>query len=129
MPLVSIATAHGTMPAYVAEPGGNRSPGVVVVHDALGMTNDLRAQADWLAEAGYVAAAPDLFYWGKQITCIRTVIRDVRARHGRSFEEIDAVRDWLERADALHGPNRRDRLLHGRGVRTPPGAGAPLLRF
>lgn len=68
---------------------------MVVIHDALGMNNDLRAQADWLAGAGYVAAAPDLFYWGRQLACIRAVFRDVRARQGRSFNEIDAVRAWL----------------------------------
>src|ERR1039458_1702689 len=29
------------------------------------------------------------------MACIRAVFRDVRTRQGRSFEEIDAVREWL----------------------------------
>jgi carboxymethylenebutenolidase len=96
MPEVTISTPHGQMPTYVAGPaGGGTAPGVVVIHDALGSNNDLRAQADWLADAGYLVAAPDLFYWGRQMACIRSVFRDVRARQGRSFEEIDAVREWL----------------------------------
>jgi len=95
MPDVSIATPNGDMPAYVAEPDAERAPGVVVIHDALGMTNDHRAQADWLAGAGFVAVAPDLFYWGRTIACIRAVMRDVRAHQGRSFEDIDAARGWL----------------------------------
>ena len=96
MPAVMIPTPHGEVPTYIANPvGGGRGPGVVVIHDALGMTNDLRAQAEWLAGAGYAVAAPDLFAWGRQMACIRAVFRDLRARQGRSFEEIDAVRDWL----------------------------------
>ncbi len=103
MPVVTISTTHGDMPTYVAEPSGAKAPGVVVIHDALGMTRDLRSQADWLASSGYVAAAPDLFYWGTKLTCVRTVFRDLRARQGRSFEEVDAVREWLAARDDCTG--------------------------
>ena len=104
MPAVMIATPHGEMPTYIASPSGEgKVPGVVVIHDALGMTNDLRAQTEWLAAAGYAVAAPDLFYWGRQMACIRAVFRDVRARQGRSFEEIDAVRDWLAAQEHCSG--------------------------
>ncbi len=103
MPSITVSTPHGEMPTYIAHPSGERAPGVVVIHDALGMTSDHRAQADWLAESGFVAAAPDLFYWGRTITCIRSVFSDIRARRGRSFEEIDAVRSWLAAQDGCTG--------------------------
>ena len=51
----SIETADGTLPLYVATPPGEGPwPGVVVVHDVVGMTPDLCRQADWLAGAGFL---------------------------------------------------------------------------
>lgn len=41
--------------------GGGRSPGVLVVHAWLGVTDSIRRRADRLAEAGYSALACDIF--------------------------------------------------------------------
>ena len=97
---VDIRTRQGVMPAYVAEPATAPPwPGVVVIHDFTGMSHDLRAQADWLAAAGYLAVAPDLYYWGSRFGCLRTIMRDLGERRGRSFDDIEAARRWLRKRD------------------------------
>jgi carboxymethylenebutenolidase len=90
--------------AYLAQPTGDGPwPGVIVIHDAFGMTPDARAQADWLASNGFLAVTPDLYTRGNRVACMVATFRDIAARKGRAFDDIEGVRSWLAARDDCTG--------------------------
>jgi carboxymethylenebutenolidase len=103
MPEVKIPTASVDMPAWLAKPLNSPPwPGVVVLHDAAGMSQDLKNHAGWLADNGYLAVAPDLFYPGGKIACIWSMIRDAAMREAdRRGECLGLSADELAFYDAL----------------------------
>lgn len=55
--------SNGTTAAgYLATPAGGRGPGVVVVQEWWGLDPGIKKMADRLADAGFVALAPDLYH-------------------------------------------------------------------
>jgi len=100
VPDLSYSAASGELRAYLALPRDDGPwPGVVVIQDALGMTDDIREQADRLAAGGYLAFAPDL-YSGRGLRCVIATLQQSRSGHGPAYEDIEAARRWLvERED------------------------------
>ncbi len=104
MPNISYSPAPGRqLKAYLAHPrGAGPFPGVVVVMDALGLSDDIRVQADRLAAAGYLAFAPDL-YSGRGLKCVMATLQASRSGTGEAYTDIEAARRWLEDRDDCTG--------------------------
>jgi carboxymethylenebutenolidase len=101
----TITTQDGTIDGYLAVPqrevsGAGPWPGVVVVHDAVGMSDDTRGITARFATAGYLALAPNLYARGGRARCVRGVFRELMAGTGRAHDDLDAARVALAgRAD------------------------------
>ena len=93
---VTLASPAGPLPGYLASPAGaGPAPGVLVVHEAFGLTDEIRAHADRLAAAGYLALAPDLFSWSLTPRCLAATVLALSRGSGRVFDDLDAARSWL----------------------------------
>jgi len=99
MPDVSVpgGASAPELRAHLAVPpvGEGPWPGVVVVHEILGLTDDTRDQADRLAAAGYLAVAPDLFTAGGAVRCLRSTFGALTRGDGPAFGDLEATRSWL----------------------------------
>ena len=53
---------RGEVRAYLSLPSGGRGPGVLVLHEIMGVNSHIRGVCDYFAELGYVALAPNMFW-------------------------------------------------------------------
>jgi carboxymethylenebutenolidase len=93
------------VPAYFSPASGvdGPAPGVVVVHEIFGLTDDIREIADQFAVRGYHALAPDLLSHGGRVRCLVGIARSLSSGTGRAFDEISAARSWLVERDDCTG--------------------------
>jgi carboxymethylenebutenolidase len=88
--------------ALAVPEGDGPHPGMVVLHEAYGLNDDIRRHTARFAGAGYVALAPDLYSGGGQrALCMVRVFRDLATRtQGGAFADIEATRRALaDRSD------------------------------
>jgi carboxymethylenebutenolidase len=62
MQAIAVDTPQGSFSAYIARPKFMPAPVIVVVQEIFGVNADLRATCDELADQGYLAVSPDLFW-------------------------------------------------------------------
>jgi carboxymethylenebutenolidase len=108
MPEISFPVDGGTGRGYLAVPAGSAGPegaggaakpgpwpGVVVIHEAFGLNDDIRAKADQFAARGYLALAPDLYDGRPWLRCVLGAFRQLRAGSGPAFTALEAARGFL----------------------------------
>ncbi|WP_157109611.1 dienelactone hydrolase family protein [Rhodococcus sp. WMMA185] len=97
--LTEVAARHNgsrTLQGYLVRPPGEGPwPGVVMVHEAFGLEDVMRRQADRLASAGFLTLAPDLFSAGGARRCLVSTMRAMLSGKGRAYGDIEAARQWL----------------------------------
>jgi carboxymethylenebutenolidase len=113
MPDISYPVGDGSAAGYLAVPPAELAPaesapagpwpGVVVIHEAFGLNDDIRSKADQFAAHGYLALAPDLFGGKHWLLCIRAAFQQLRAQSGPAFTALEAARDFLAARDDCTG--------------------------
>jgi carboxymethylenebutenolidase len=101
---ITIEGRNGTFDAYVAQPKASPAPAVVVLHEVFGVNADIRKTCDELAEQGFIAVAPDLF-WRQEPGVNLSVTSEPDWQHGlRLYQDYgrDAgARDVKDTADVV----------------------------
>ncbi len=62
MASTTIQAGGGSFSAYVAEPKVKPAGAVVLIQEIFGVNQAMRDTADWVADLGFIAVAPDLFW-------------------------------------------------------------------
>src|ERR1700678_1633447 len=100
---IVIASPDGTFRAYIARPKALPAPAVVVLQELFGVNADIRKTCDELAERGFIAFAPDLF-WRQEPGVDLSVTSEADWQHGlrlyQAFDRDAGVRDIKETLNA-----------------------------
>lgn len=101
-----------TVSGYMAVPESGSGPGVVVLHAWWGLTEPFRQVCDRLAQAGFVALAPDL-YQGKTAATVEeaeALASALNKESERASGDIVAAVRYLRQHEATRQAGGRDRL-------------------
>jgi carboxymethylenebutenolidase len=94
---IAIQGRDGAFGAYIARPKALPAPAVVVLQELFGVNADIRKTCDELAEQGFIAFAPDLFWRQEPGVDLSNVTSDADWQHGirlyQAYDRDAGVRD------------------------------------
>jgi len=100
---ITVQGQDGKFAAYIARPETVPAPAVVVLQELFGVNADIRRHCDELAEQGYIALAPDL-YWRQEPGVDLNVTSQADWDHGlrlySAYDRDAGVRDIKDTIDA-----------------------------
>jgi carboxymethylenebutenolidase len=86
---ITVNGRSGAFGAYTARPAALPAPAVVVLQELFGVNADIRKHCDELAERGFIAVAPDLF-WRQEPGVDLSVTSEADWQHGlRLYQAYD----------------------------------------
>src|SRR5713101_8110774 len=86
---ITIEGRDGAFGAYISQPKTLPAPAVAVLHEVFGVNADIRKTCDELAEQGFLAVAPDLF-WRQEPGVDLSVTSEPDWQHGlRLYQAYD----------------------------------------
>ena len=84
---ITIDGLDGAFGAYLARPEALPAPAVVVLQELFGVNADIRTHCDELAEQGFIAVAPDLF-WRQEPGVDLSVTSEPDWQHGLRLYQV-----------------------------------------
>lgn len=103
---ITITTADNhRMPAYYVRPAGDGPhPGILLIHEIFGLTPEIRAVADRMAERGYATLVPDLFHRKSiRVLCVAQTLAALKRGQGDAFGDLESARKRLAADPAVAG--------------------------
>jgi carboxymethylenebutenolidase len=101
---ITIEGRDGAFGAYIARPKTFPAPAVVVLQELFGVNADIRKTCDELAEQGFVAVAPDLF-WRQEPGVDLGVTSEADWQHGlrlyQAYDRDAGARDVKDTVNAV----------------------------
>ena len=101
---ITIPGRDGAFGAYMAGPKALPAPAVVVLQELFGVNADIRKTCNELAEQGFIAVAPDLF-WRQEPGVDLSVISEPDWQHGlrlyQAYDRDAGARDVKDTADVV----------------------------
>src|SRR5277367_314370 len=101
---VTIEGRDGAFAGYIARPKTSPASAVIVLQELFGVNADIRKHCDELAEQGFLAVAPDLF-WRQEPGVDLNVTSDADWQHGlrlyQAYDRDAGVRDIKDTLDAV----------------------------
>ncbi len=89
--------AYAAPPDSQKQPGGQKVPGLIVIHEIFGLNDDIRRITGRVADIGYAALAPDLYDRdGVRLICIARTLLTLSRGEGDAFKDLDAARKFLQ---------------------------------